>query len=205
MSLALPRQRVRISVDPLSHDGLTCRLQNTVPKIWRGTDVYVEVGMYFDGTFVDTITGITSLHLDILSNSDRDGSPLIQKTDSSLDTITAEQWTGDTDSKCHARFDLSRTDTQFDMTDATDNILTLWMVVHALMSDGRYITLGAGQLQVEEDGAQNGLSTVTSPSPAYRLQDGELQLWNPDQSKWHTLYISGTAGAETLTIGPPED
>jgi hypothetical protein len=31
--------------------------------------------------------------------------------------------------------------------------------------------------------------------------DGSFQLWNPDQSKWHTLLVHGLAGAEYLTIG----
>ena len=69
---------------------------------------------------------------------------------------------------------------------------------------GEYITLGAGQLLVEEDGAQNGLAAITAAVPAARLSDGELQLWNPDQSKWHTIYVKGAAGAEYLAIGPAE-
>lgn len=202
MTLALARQRVRIPVDPYSHETPTCRLQNTAPKIWRGAEAYIEVGMFYDGVFVDTTTGITSLHLDILSDSDRDGSPLVQKT-SSVSTISSADWTGDTDSKYHARFALTKTDTQFDMTAAVDNILSLWFVVHALMASGDYITLGAGQIQIEEDGAQNGLSVATL-SPAFRINDGELQLWNPTASTWHTLYVTGAAGAETLAIGPGE-
>lgn len=203
MTLALGRQRIRVSVDPYNHDGLTCLLQNTVPKLWRGTEAYIEVGMYFDGTFVDTVTGITSLHLDILSGTDRDGSPILQASDASIDTISEVEWVANTAAKYHARFALTATNTQFDMTAAVDNVLSLWMVIHALMADGSYITLGAGQLLVEEDGAQNGLAVV-APSPAYRINDGELQLWNPDQSKWHTLYVKGAAGAEHLAIGPGE-
>ena len=39
----------------------------------------------------------------------------------------------------------------------------------------------------------------------YRIKsDGSLQLWNPTQSKFHTLSLSGTAGAELLTIGAGE-
>lgn len=33
---------------------------------------------------------------------------------------------------------------------------------------------------------------------------GELQLWNPDQSKWHTLQVRGLAGGEYITIGAGE-
>ena len=31
--------------------------------------------------------------------------------------------------------------------------------------------------------------------------DGSFQLWNPDQSAWHTLHVRGLAGGEYITIG----
>jgi hypothetical protein len=34
--------------------------------------------------------------------------------------------------------------------------------------------------------------------------DGSLQLWNPDQSKWHSLSIGGEAGGEYIMIGAGE-
>jgi hypothetical protein len=34
--------------------------------------------------------------------------------------------------------------------------------------------------------------------------DGSFQLWNPDQSKFHTISVAGAAGAEYLTIGAGE-
>jgi hypothetical protein len=205
MSVTLPPARVRISVDPVVHNGLSCRLTSSAPKIWRGNNVGVEIGMYMSGVFVDTFTGITSLHLDLVPANDRDGSPILQKTvlAAAFETITEAEWLANTAAKYQAKFTLTSADTQVDMTNATDNVLSLWLVIHALMATGEFITLGAGTFQVEEDGAQNGL-TVNSPSPAYRIQDGEVQIWNPDQSLWHTLVIRGAAGAETLAIGPGE-
>lgn len=200
MSLSLGQRRIRLSVDPYSHDALTCRLQGSVPKIWRGTDTYIEIGMYLDGVFVDTSTGISAINVDILPANDRDAAPLLQKTDASIDTISEADWTGNTASKYHARVALSRSETQFDMTNAVDNILSLWIVIHALMATGEYITLGAGQLLVEEDGAQNGLSAITAAVPAARLSDGELQLYDPDAAAWRTIMISGG----TLALGPAE-
>jgi hypothetical protein len=39
----------------------------------------------------------------------------------------------------------------------------------------------------------------------YRIKnDGSFQLWNATQSKWHTLGVTGAAGAEVLTIGAGE-
>jgi hypothetical protein len=34
--------------------------------------------------------------------------------------------------------------------------------------------------------------------------DGTLQVYNPDQSKFHTIQVRGTAGAEYITIGAGE-
>jgi hypothetical protein len=34
--------------------------------------------------------------------------------------------------------------------------------------------------------------------------DGTFQLWNQDQNLWHTISISGIAGAETLDISAGE-
>jgi hypothetical protein len=39
----------------------------------------------------------------------------------------------------------------------------------------------------------------------YRIKsDGSFQLWNAAQSKWHTVQVTGAAGAEILTIGAGE-
>jgi|SRR4030095_15172563 hypothetical protein len=44
----------------------------------------------------------------------------------------------------------------------------------------------------------------TLPGKLRVKSDGSFQLWNPDQSKWHTLQIKGSAGAEYITIGAGE-
>lgn len=67
--------------------------------------------------------------------------------------------------------------------------------------NSRRITLqfdAVARLQVYDDGAALPLP-VDAPR-AFRIDDGELQLWNPDQSKWHSVYIRGAVGAEHLVI-----
>jgi hypothetical protein len=200
------RDRVRVSCDSRSHAGLVCRLQGSAPYIWRGTDIYVEVGLYVAGAFRTDITDLASLTLEILPIDDRAGNPLVTETilAASFGTCGTEaDWTANAADKYHARFLLSSVDTQFDMTDASENVAQFWMVIHAVSTSGERITYGAGILMVEEDGAQNGLAVVSS-NPAARIQDGELQLWNPDASTWHTVYVRGAAGAETIVIGAGE-
>lgn len=63
----------------------------------------------------------------------------------------------------------------------------------------------AGQpIFVKADGTIQKLvpSTVAGK---YRIKDdGTFQLWNGTQNKWHSLAISGAAGAEVLTIAAGE-
>lgn len=47
-------------------------------------------------------------------------------------------------------------------------------------------------------------ANFTLPAKLRIKTDGSLQLWNPDQSKWHTLLIGGAAGGEYITIGAGE-
>lgn len=196
MSLALPKNRIRITCDAASHGGLTCRLQGGVPKIWRGNDTYIEVGLFFDEAIVDSVTDIAQVVLDIIPYADRDGAPLVEKTASAVSCTNAD-WIADTDSKYSARFALAAADTQFDMAEASENILALWLVVHVVTTAGARITYGAGQIQVEEDGAQNGLAVVPPQGNNYRPSPttGLPQFYNPDTGKWHSFQPRGPAGA----------
>lgn len=48
-----------------------------------------------------------------------------------------------------------------------------------------------------------GLPSEVAGKYRFKL-DGTFQLWNATQSKWHSLTISGAAGAEELGIGAGE-
>jgi hypothetical protein len=200
MTVALAQQRIRISLDPYAHAGLTCRLQDTAPRIWRGTDVLVEIGLYMDGVFVDATTDIDSITCDVLASSDRAGTVLLRKTilAAALGTCSEAEWTGNTAAKYLGRFEWSKAETQFDMTAASEDVLTLWMVFYATMSDGREITLGAGQLQVEEDGAGTGMAVGgTWGNTRISPTTGLTQIYVRGTGKWHTIvdtYIDGVAG-----------
>lgn len=200
MSLSLSQHRLRLTCDANAPWNMTCLLQGGAPKLPRGVDAYIEVGLQFKAAMIDSVTNITSVNLDILATTDRSGSPLVQKT-SAAATCSLAEWTGLSDSKYTARFDLSATDTQFDMTDAIEYVLDLWLVIHATITGGERITYGYGILQIEEDGAQNGLAVVTPPVPTAKLSSaGDLYVYNPDTNKFHRAQATGAAGAVTLAL-----
>ena len=206
MSVILTRQPIRLKVDPLAWLDLKDVNTNQSPTIARGVDLRVEVGLFYNGAIVDSIANIDALVCEILS--DLSAAAHVTKTLAVGDLATPPSlanWTNG--SGQHAVFEFANTETQLDMTGALSNEKTYYLVIHAVTTDPfpLYVPLCRTVLQVVEDGAQNGLGTITSSAPAYRLQDGELQLWNPDQSKWHSIYIRGAAGAETIVQGPGED
>jgi len=49
------------------------------------------------------------------------------------------------------------------------------------------------------------IAQVKTPTNGlYRIKNGALQLYNPDQSKFHTITIAGAAGSEHTSIGDGE-
>jgi len=206
MTVALTRQPVRLAVDPVTWLNLKDVRTNLVPTIARGVDLHIQVGLFYNAAIVESVSNIDSLICEILD--DLSGPALVTKTlaAGALETPPSlANWTAGTHQ--HAVFSFSNAETQFDMTGSAQNEKTFYLVIHAVTTnaDALYIPLCRTSLKVVEDGAQNGLGTITSAAPAYRLNDGNLQLWNPDQSKWHTIYVRGAAGAEHLAIAQPED
>jgi hypothetical protein len=198
MTTALAPQRVRLSADGYSHSGLTCRMQDSTPRIWEAADLTVEIGPYMDGVFVDAVTGIQSVVLDVLA-SQAATTVLLRKTilAAALTAITEAEWTANTAAKVFGKFELTKADTSFDMTAAVDNVLTLWLVIYAIMSDGKEVPMVAGQLQVERSGkgslAVGGTWGNTRISPT----TGLTQVYVRNTAKWHTIvdtYVNGVAG-----------
>lgn len=211
MTLALSRYRLRFRMDPTSHTALTCIIQGRTPQIWRGVDCYVEIALFggaADATFIDDLTNITSVSLEIHTSSNRSTAALVSKTiaGGSLSALTLINWNTGGAAHYHARFELSASDTNFDMTNAQNNKLQFWLVFHAVLTSGEYITLGSTVLEVEEDAAQLGIPAVGTVNASFRVKsDGVLQLLNNDTGKWHSLWVLGAAtGSEKLVIGSGE-
>jgi len=205
MSTALAIANIRLPLNMRSHDRVKDALTNAAPAIWRGTDVKVDVLIQVGATVVDSFTGIAKLVLEVHTTTRAD-SAIVRKEvlAAALTSCTSGEWTAG--SKQHATFNLDAADTQVSL-DATTQInksTTFWLVVYAILTSGDLVTLGAADLTIEEDGVENDLPVSGAATPAYRVADGELQLWNPDQETWHTVYIRGLAGAEQLVIGPGE-
>lgn len=209
MTQALSRHRLRFALDDTSHAALQCRIQSQLPVIWRGTDLYIEVGFFTDSTFVDDFTNVVSITMEIHTTSPRFSAPLLTKTVlvADFDTgMTSEEWLTDAADQYHARFELSNSETNFDMTNATQEKISFWMVFSVTLTTGEILTMGATVLTCEEDATESGLTALGSSNPTFRLTSGGyLQIKNDDTGKFHTLWAKGVEGAQHLVLGPGED
>ena len=208
MTLAIARQRIRLQCDIVKHEPIQCRIQGRTPLIWRGADCYVEIGIFNDDVFVDDLTNIVSVTLEVHPSAPRVGPAYFTKTILKADMdvgMTSAEWVTDAADQQHARFTLTHDDTNLDLTGGNAERLSFWMVIHATLTTGEYITLGVTSLEVEEDATQLGVPVLGSVNPTFRVTTaGYLQIKNDDTGKYHTLWAKGVEGAQQLILGPGE-
>ncbi|MFH0878551.1 MAG: hypothetical protein V2A34_02450 [Lentisphaerota bacterium] len=207
MAVLIEPYRLRFQMNPLSHEMMVCKIQGTTPKIWRGIEIDIEIGLYKNATeFVDSITNIVKVIMDICPNNNRSGGSLVQKEILVADmtgSLTEVNWLAGAAANCHAKFTLTATETTFDFTNQTNNMLDLWMVFHAVYDTDKFITLGATKLTVEEDSAQLGVPVLGTTGKNWRmLPDGNFQLINIDNDKFASPFFKNVDGAPLLTQGP---
>ena len=201
------RHRLRVAPDIKLHTVVTDIVAASTPIIWRGTDVQIEVGLFFNAVLQTDISNIASLHLEIYDGA-RTGNALVTKTilkAALVGTLTANDWAGGTADKYHALFELTYLDTQLPMdgSGTTQQKKTFWAVIHAVTTDAtaRRLTWGGFNLEVEEDAAQNDVSVVGAAAPTFRVLNGDIQLWNKTTNQFHPIWLEGAAGQEQIKWG----
>lgn len=219
--LTTDRVRLRFDVDQKSAPQNV--LTSSTPVVWASSSLRFELGAFFNGQVVD-VSNWESLTIQIKNTSAQGGAPapadtpLASKTITAFDnTVDATSW-GDL-SKQHGIVTFTDEEMAFDVSNANK-----WLVATVTTAAGAVITLGAGAITVQEDGYNSGGSapvvdeTAWSKSQAdaryarlaptggaYRVKDGVyLQVKNATTGQFHTLFATGAAGAEVLTIGPGE-
>lgn len=199
MSLALPIYRMRFACNALNHDPMPCIIQQRAPQTWRGTDWQIEVGLFWGAALVEDVSSIAELHLDIQPDEMRNGGSTIHKVVLAAaikQNLTLGDWTGGAVANAHAKFTLTRAETQFDMSNATNHRKSFSMVVHAVMTDGGFLTYGRTVNEVEEDGAQNGLAVLSPGAYSFQIQNSDFP------THVHTVRIRGAVDSPMVEIDP---
>jgi hypothetical protein len=162
-------QRIRLKVTPTARTPLVDAFDNQTPRIWRGNDIQVEIGLFTAAGAVEDISNLASLTVEVDTSQTSTGSPLMTKTVllAAMDqTLDAASWADY--SKQHATVEFSATETNLSL--GTDNQKTYWLVVHGVTSAGKTVTLGYGSIIVEEDNAGTAGDPPTN-DPTYYTQE----------------------------------
>jgi len=95
-----------------------------------------------------------------------------------------------------------------------NHILENWTYANAAARTGAtgFVAGDVGKIAYQTDEGSYWRLTATTPTwqglvkaSGFRVRsDGSFQVYNPDQSKWHSLKVRGTAGAEYIEIGAGE-
>ncbi len=202
--MSLGRYRIRLSLNPLADEPIVCRIQGGLPMVGRASPAYVEVGLYEDpATFIAAApTGITKVVMNIAANNNRSGLSFVQKTvlAANMLTISEADWLTDAADKYHARFALEAADMTFDFTNASDNILTLWLGVRVELTGGDYVTFGGTLLKVQDQGGPAGGLGTTYGN--FRITaGGEIQFVGKTTGKFYPPFVEdAVAGAEQVVV-----
>ncbi|NCC50897.1 MAG: hypothetical protein EOM20_06730 [Spartobacteria bacterium] len=199
----LSTYRIRLALNSRTFSALTCEISGATPEIWNATPVNIEIGLFAGDDVITDVTGITSIVMQIYDNPARQGPALAEATIDAADItdITAETWAAGTDQ--NATFALDADDVNFALDAPDGESDELWMFFYAVIG-GENIALGSTTLAVHVNGAATG-ATLGTTSPNWRITaGGKIQLYNPDQAKYHDVYVGGAAGQEVLIISVGE-
>lgn len=197
--------RIRLSLDLQNYDQATNNLTGEAPEIWRGMPTRIEVGIYDGGAFVTNLSDFVSVTLEIFNNSTRQGPAYLAVTQTNLAaTLTESNWLAGAQADAHAVYELSQSQTAFDLSEAVYNEQQFFMTWYATTADTNNYILGSAMLVVHQTGASI-TPVLGSSNMNFRITaGGKLQLRNDDAATWHDIYLSGSAGAESIVISEGE-
>lgn len=155
----LSRARIRFKVDAADHSSLKDLFTAATPEHWRGTDLQIELGVFFN-TVLQSVANLNSLTIQLKDASLKTGPALVSKTLSAGDLDnTLDQTTWDNGTKQHALIAFTKEET--DLVLGGDE-KAFWVVISAITTDvpAQQFTIGVTSLRMREDG------DVGAPNPA---------------------------------------
>lgn len=213
--MSIERQKLRLKIETSRKDLFSDDITKEAPRIWRGTAVQFEVGIFYLDV-LQPLSNVTSLTLEVKPFATRTVDPVMQSIVGSGDFtngFTKAQWDAGIAQHCTFVFDDDETAPVFTGVDGK-----FWLVVSGVLDDGNKVTLGATCLTISEDGTGADVSPpIGDPTylTAAQIAAGYVPIWGdgsnfrfkvgtgaqiyvPDTVKWHT--ITGTGNPPTLGL-----
>lgn len=199
------RERIRLECDVVSQDYMLDQITGQSPSMWRGTDLALEVGFFYQGELID-IGPYASITAEVRDEATRSSTILATKTVPAADLFTAlsaPDWESGT--KQHAVFTWTSEETRWDLQSQLQR--NFWLVIHAITNDSppRRVTLGATLLTVQEDGAGEPGNSPLPGNPLFltAAQTQALigQVIRPTNAPGQTILLKSPNGQWGRLIG----
>jgi hypothetical protein len=174
MSQQLERQGFRFWCDERSRQPLLDYYTNAAPQGWSAASTQFEVALASGGALVD-VSNLSSLRLDGVAYSNRDGTRLFSQTlpGSSLNNaLTLDTWQDGTQQHALFVFDQAA----MNILPAGAQTLQVWLMITALTIAGEQLVCGAGMMTFNDDGAfASAASPPANPGAAISLGDADAR------------------------------
>jgi len=200
--LILETARIRLRIEHGTHYGVIDALTGETPRVWRGNDLRVEMGLFYMNELV-TPSNLATLKIEMFDAS-RTGLPFLEKevlAEDIDDEMTMEQWNAGADQ--HAAVEFEAEDTNIVLNGRER---AFWLVVSGVTDAGNKITFGGGPIIFVEDGNGNGLPgpiVVNPTGDTWRLRNGAWEAFFQEDQRWRPKLPVMVDGVPTDTWGDP--
>lgn len=154
----------RIKVDPANdYNSAVNKITGDIIRIPRGRDTVLQIGYYENDVFVPNPSHLATVTAEIRPYSDRGGTALVVATTSTLSAVSAEgAWLNDEDQHLSLTLDAAQTASL-----ATANETDYWLVITALTTGGKPVTLVSARCIGVNDGGNYSAVQPTPADPTY--------------------------------------
>lgn len=157
---------IRIACDQADPDkALVNALNGDVPRLHRNRDIILELGIYARGIFIPSPTHLATITAEVRPYATRTDPAVVTANTSSINSLNGEgAFTGGTGQHASILLDQAQT---AGFTGFTNHEKDYWLVITAITTGGKPLTLINGRAIAVEDGG-NYSATVPSPgNPNY--------------------------------------
>ena len=168
----LPIEQIRVAADILTAQIVEDKQTHGVLDMFRARDAQFPVGLFYDTEFITDLTNITSIKLEVKRATERRGVALMSQTKVFADLdggLTKAEW--DAEEGQHVLFTFTAAETALPMPDGVLQA-DFWIVISAVRTDGKTVTILAGTLRVYDDGLNDIESVVAAGAFNFRYVAG---------------------------------
>ncbi len=200
MSVQITSNRVRFAVDSvfgLQLAAITDKLTGLPLRFWQSSDLQFEVGLFNNGTIVDSIANIAKITLELKAPENLLGLALYSGDVlvGAMATPSLVNWNAGTDQ--HAVFAVTKAQSNIELVGQKERPLMLFVWLTDTTGTPKRIPLCQTLIYLTDSGFGD-IGSITIQPPGAQMVGGRLQILNPDDGTYTTWVTKVLGGVKTL-------